>query len=152
AAKTLNQPYTLTHCVYMLGHLAELQDDWQAVRRANHETVELAKRWGFAGTLQLVERRIALVAVALDRDEAQLDYKCEHRQPGFARSLHDVILARTCGFLTMAERGLRLLDEALEVTRVTGSCFFDAEVWRTRAALSVSLGRRADAERGYRKA
>jgi DNA-binding winged helix-turn-helix (wHTH) protein/tetratricopeptide (TPR) repeat protein len=151
AARKLNQPYTLTHCVYMLGHLAELQDDWPAVRRANQETVELATRWGFAGTLQLVERRIGLVAVAIDRDEEQLDVKCEHRQPGFARSLHDVVLARTCGDLGMAKRGLRLLDEALAVTRVTGSCFYDAEVHRTHGALLAALGRRSDAERAYAK-
>jgi hypothetical protein len=151
AAKTLNQPYTLTHCVYMLGHLAELQDDWEAVRRANEETVALATRWGFAGTLQLVERRIGLVAVAIERDEAQLAFKCEHRQPGFARSLHDVVLARTCGLLERPTRGIRLLDEALAVTRVTGSCFYDAEVYRTKAMLLASQRHRSDAERTYLK-
>src|SRR5215471_6453055 len=98
-ARELNQPYTLTHCVYMLGHLAELQEEWQTVRKANEETVELATRWGFTGTIQLVGRRIALVAVVIDRDQEQFRFKCEHRQPGFARSLQDVVLARMCASL-----------------------------------------------------
>jgi len=149
AARKLNQPYTITHCVYMLGHLAELQEDWQAVRRANEETVELATRWGFTGTMQLVSRRIALVAVAIDRDEEQFRLKCEHRQPGFARSLHDVVLARMCGSLGIPERGLKLLDETLDYSRETGSCFYDAEVHRTRGKLLALQGYRKEAENCY---
>ncbi len=149
AARKLNQPYTITHCVYMLGHLAELQDDWQAVRRANEETVELATRWGFTGTMQLVSRRIALVAVAIDHDQEQFRLKCEHRQPGFARSLHDVVLARMCAELGIFERGLKLLDETLDYSQETGSCFYDAEVHRTKAKLLAALGHSKEAESCY---
>ncbi len=149
AARKLNQPYTITHCVYMLGHLAELQDDWQAVRKANEETVELATQWGFTGTMQLVARRIALVAVAIDRDEEQFRLKCEHRQPGFARSLHDVVLARMCASLGIPERGLKLLEETLDYSQETGSCFYDAEVHRIRGKLLALLGNGREAENSY---
>jgi len=155
AAETMNaarklQPYTLTHCVYMLGHLAELQEDWQTVRKANEETVELASRWGFTGTLQLVTRRIALVAVAIDRDEEQFRLKCKHRQLGFARSLHDVVLARMCLSLGIVELGLKLLDEALDYSLQCGSCFYNAEVQRTRGRLLASIQQWTEAEAAYR--
>jgi tetratricopeptide (TPR) repeat protein len=149
AAQELNQPYTITHCVYMLGHLAELRDDWQAVRAANEETVELATRWGFAGTLQLVARRIALVAVAIDQDKEQFRLKCEQPQPGFARSLHNVVLARMFASLGNPERGLELIDETLNYSQETGSCFYDAEVHRTRGKLLLALGSRKEAERSF---
>ena len=149
AARKLNQPYTLTHCVYMLGHLAELQEDWEAVRKANEETVELATHWGFTGTMELVARRIGLVAVAIDRNPEQFRFKCEHRQPGFARALHDVVLARMCGSLGTVDRGLKLLDESLAYSKETGSCFYDAEIHRTQGQLLVSLRRWAEAESSF---
>jgi predicted ATPase len=152
AAQRVAQPYTTTHCVYMLGHLAELQDDWEEVRRANDRTVELATKWGFSGTLTLVQRRIALVAVALDRDEEQFRLKCRHRQPGFARSLHDVVLARMCLSLGDTERGLVLLEEALAVSDETSSRFYDAEVYRTRGQLLASLNRWTEAEASFLRA
>lgn len=148
-ARKLNQPYTITHCVYMLGHLAELRDDWQAVRMANEETVELATRWGFTGTLQLVARRIALVAVAIDQDKEQFRLKCEQPQPGFARSLHNVVLARMCASLGNPERGLELIEETFNYSQETGSCFYDAEVHRTRGKLLATLGHRKEAEGSY---
>jgi tetratricopeptide (TPR) repeat protein len=133
----------------MLGHLAELQDEWPAVRQANADTVELATRWGFNGTLTLVRRRIALVAMVLDRDEGQFHAKCRQRQPGFARSLHDVALARMAQRLGLAERGLVLLQEALAFSAETGSCFYDAEVHRARGELLAALGRTAEAEAAF---
>jgi DNA-binding response OmpR family regulator/class 3 adenylate cyclase/tetratricopeptide (TPR) repeat protein len=152
AAQRMEQPYTTTHCVYMLGHLAELQDDWEEVRRANEHTVELATRWGFSGTLTLVRRRIALVAVALDRDEEQFRFKCRHRQPGFARSLHDVVLARMCLSLGETGRGLVLLEEALAFSDETGSRFYDAEVYRTRGQLLAAVNRWTEAEASFIRA
>ncbi len=152
AARATGQPYTITHCTYMLGHLAELQGDWAAVRQANARTIELATSGGFRGTLQLVERRVALVAVVLDQDEEQFRIKCAHRQPGFARALHDVALARMCGSLGVAHRGLAMLDEALAYSAETGSCFFDAEVYRTQGQLFESVGRTRDAEERFFRA
>jgi tetratricopeptide (TPR) repeat protein len=149
AAQRLAQPYTITHCVYMLGHLAELQGDWPEVRRANEQTVELATRWGFTGTLELVSRRIALVAVVTERDKEQFRHKCEHRQPGFARSLHDVELARMCLTLGMIDRGLALLGETLAYSCETGSSFYDAEVYRTQGQLFAATQRWHDAESSY---
>ena len=152
AARETGQPYTITHCTYMLGHLAELQGDWAAVRQANARTIELATRWGFRGTLQLVQRRVALVAVVLDQDEEQFKIKCVNRQPGFARALHDVALARMCGSLGVAHRGLAMLDEALAHSAETGSCFYDAEVFRAQGELFELLGRHHDAEDRYLRA
>ena len=149
AAQKLNQPYTITHCVYMLGHLDELREDWPAVRAANDKTVELAAQWGFTGTLQLVARRIALVAVAMDQDKEQFRLKCEQPQPGFARSLHNVVLARMCESLGNPQRGLELIDETLKYSQETGSCFYDAEVHRTRGKLLVALGHKTEAEGSY---
>jgi predicted ATPase len=147
--RKLNQPYILTHCVYMLGHLAELQEEWQTVRKANEETVDLATRWGFTGTMQLVGRRIALVSVVIDRDQEQFRSLREHRQSGFARSLHDVVLARMCASLGIAEQGLKLLDEALGYSQQCGSCFYDAEVYRAQGRLLASLRRWTEAENSY---
>jgi DNA-binding response OmpR family regulator/class 3 adenylate cyclase/tetratricopeptide (TPR) repeat protein len=152
AAQRIEQPYTTTHCVYMLGHLAELQDDWEEVRRANERTVGLATRWGFGGTLTLVRRRIALVAVALDRNEEQFRIKCRHRQPGFARSLHDVVLARMCLSLGDAEKGLLLLEEALAFSKETGSRFYDAEAYRMRGQLLAFSSRWTEAEASFLRA
>jgi predicted ATPase len=133
----------------MLGHLAELRDDWQSVRAANEETVELATRGGFTGTLQLVARRIALVAVAIDQDKEQFRLKCEQPQPGFARSLHNVVLARMFASIGNPERGLELIDETLKYSQETGSCFYDAEVHRARGRLLAALGHRKKAEGSY---
>ena len=152
AARETGQPYTITHCTYMLGHLAELQGDWAAVRQANARTIELATEWGFGGTLQLVQRRVALVAVVLDQDVEQFKLKCVNRQPGFARALHDVELARMCGSLGMAHRGLAILDEALAYSAETGSCFYDAEVFRAQGHLFELMGNHHDAEDRYLRA
>jgi DNA-binding SARP family transcriptional activator/TolB-like protein/class 3 adenylate cyclase len=152
AARRSEQPYTITHCVYMLGHLAELQEDWEAVRKSNEETVELATRWGFTGTLQLVDRRIALVAVVADKDEERFHFKCQHRQPGFARALHDVALARMSGLLGKPEHGLVLLREALAFSKESASCFYDAEVYRAQAQLFEAMGSYDLAEGSYLKA
>jgi class 3 adenylate cyclase/tetratricopeptide (TPR) repeat protein len=149
AALETGQPYTITHCTYMLGHLAELQGDWAAVRQANETTIELASQWGFRGTLQLVQRRVALVAVVLDQDEDQFRIKCTNRQPGFARALHDVELAHMCGSLGVPHRGLAMLDEALAHSAATGSQFYDAEVLRAQGQLLEILGRHQDAEGRY---
>jgi tetratricopeptide (TPR) repeat protein len=140
------------HAVHMSGHLAELMDDWEGVRRANEATAALATEWGLSGLRQQVARRECLVAVALHCDEEQMEYKREHPQPGFARSLHDAVLARAYGRRGKPEEGLQILEGTPAWTDETGSRFFEAEVYRIRAEL-LRLTRRLDeAEHSCRKA
>jgi len=149
AASRRREPYTHAHCVYLTGHLAELQDDWPAVRRANDETIALARRWGFAGTLRQVAHRATRVAAAEGDAEPLRREEHERRQPGFARPLHEVVLARLCGSLGLAEDGLRRIERALAFSRQTACAFFDAELQREAARLNAQLRRWDEAEGGF---
>lgn len=140
------------HAVHMSGHLAELMDDWEGVRRANEATMALATEWGLSGQRQQVIRRERLVAVALSNDPEQMEYKRRHPQPGFARSLHDGVLARAYGRCGAPEEGLRVIKKSLAWTEETGSRFFNAELCRIQAELLLLMRRLDEAERSYRKA
>ena len=128
------------HAVHMSGHLAELMDDWESVERANEATMALVTEWGLTGLRQQVALRERLVAVALHNDPEQMEYKRQHPQPGFARPLHDAVLARAYGRQGAPEEGLQILEGSLAWSDETGSQFFDAEVYRTRAELLLLLG------------
>jgi tetratricopeptide (TPR) repeat protein len=143
---------SLAHTVYIAGHLAELMDDWEKVQTANQETVALATEWGLSGLQQMVARRERLVAVALHCDEEQMEYKRQHPQPGFARTLHDAVLARAYGRRGAPEQGLQILEGSLAWVEETNSRFFDAEVYRARAELLVLMGRMDQAELSYKRA
>jgi tetratricopeptide (TPR) repeat protein len=143
---------SLVHAVYINGHLSELMDDWEGVQRSNEETVALSTEWGVSGILEPVARRERLVAVALRCDAEQMEYKRQHPQPGFARPLHDAVLARAYGRQGAPEEGLQILEGSLAWSDETGSQFFDAEVYRTRAELLLLLGRMDEAEGSYGKA
>jgi class 3 adenylate cyclase/tetratricopeptide (TPR) repeat protein len=140
------------HAVHMSGHLAELMDDWEGVARANQATMALATEWGLTGLMQQVARRERLVAVALHNDPEQMEYKRQHPQPGFARSLHDAVLARAYGRRGQPEEGLRIIAESLAWTEETGSRFFDAELHRIRGGLFLRLRRTVEAEHSCRTA
>jgi tetratricopeptide (TPR) repeat protein len=112
----------------------------------------LATEWGLSGIQEAVARREKLVAVALYGDPEQMEYKRQHPQPGFARSLHDAVLARAYGRRGEPEEGLRVLQGTPAWSDATGSRFYDAEVYRTRAGL-LRLARRLDeAEQSYHRA
>ena len=143
---------SLVHSVYITGHLSELMDDWEGVQRSNEETVALATEWGVTGILEAVARRERLVAVALHCDAEQMEYKRQHPQPGFARSLHDAVLARAYGRQGAPGEGLRVLDGISAWADETGSRFFDAEVYRIRAELLLLMQRMDEAEGSYGKA
>ncbi len=140
------------HAVHMSGHLAELMDDWDGVRKANEATMALATQWGLSGLRQQVARRERLVAVALHNDPEQMEYKRQHPQPGFARSLHDGVLARAYGRRSAPEKGLQVITESLAWAEETGSQFFDAELHRIRAELLLRMQRMDEAEGSYRRA
>ena len=74
------------HAVHLSGHLAELMDDWDGVRKANETTMALATEWGLSGLRHQVSLRERLVAVAVHDDPEQMEFKRRHPQPGFARS------------------------------------------------------------------
>ncbi|HEX2279831.1 MAG TPA: hypothetical protein VHN13_22320, partial [Candidatus Tectomicrobia bacterium] len=143
---------TLAHTAHMRGHLAELMDDWEGVRKANEETMAFATEWSLSGIKDMVARRERLVAVALDCDPAQMEYKRQHPQPGFARSLHDAVLARAYGRRGEPDEGLRILEGTPAWSDETGSRFFDAEVYRTRGELLLLAKRLDEAEYNYRRA
>jgi hypothetical protein len=136
----------------MSGHLSELMDDWEGVRKANEEVLALSLKWGLSGFPPEIGRRERLVAVALHCDPEQMAFKRLHPQPGFARSLHDAVLARAYGRRGEPEPGLRILEGSLAWAEQTGSRFFDAEVYRTRAELLLLAKRPAEAEQSCRKA
>jgi tetratricopeptide (TPR) repeat protein len=136
----------------MSGHLAELMDDWESVQRANEATIALVTEWGLSGLRQQVALRERLVAVALRNDPEQMEYKRQHPQPGFARPLHDAVLARAYGRQGAPEEGLQILEGSLAWSDETGSQFFDAEVYRTHAELLLLLGRMDEAEGSFSKA
>jgi predicted ATPase len=140
------------HAVHMSGHLAELMDDWESVERSNEATTALVTEWGLTGLRQQVALRERLVAVALYNDPEQMAYKRQHPQPGFARSLHDGVLARAYGRSGAPEDGLPLIDKSLVWAEETGSQFFDAELYRIRAGLLLLLRRMDEAEHSFRKA
>ncbi|MBM6583738.1 AAA family ATPase [Microvirga sp. BT689] len=140
------------HAVHMSGHLAELMDDWIGVQKANEATMALATEWGLSGLWHQVALRERLVAVALHTDPEQMDYKRRHPQPGFARPLHDGVLARAYGRRGTPEEGLQVIEEALAWAEETGSQFFDAELHRIRAGLLLRMQRMDEAELSGRKA
>jgi tetratricopeptide (TPR) repeat protein len=127
-------------------------DDWEGVRIANEATMALATEWGLAGLRQQVARRERLVAVALYNDLEQMEYKRRHPQPGFARSLHDGVLAQASGRCGDPEEGLRVVEESLTWTEETGSRFFNAELYRIQAELLLLMRRLDEAERSHRRA
>jgi hypothetical protein len=90
--------------------------------------------------------------VALYCDEEQMEYKRQHSQPGFAHSMHDALLARAYGGRGEPEEGLRILEGTPAWSDLTGSQFFDAEVFRTRAGLLLLAKRLDEAERSYHRA
>lgn len=139
------------HAVHMSGHLAELMDDWEEVRKANEATMALVTEWGL-GLREQVVRRERLVAVAHDNDLEQMEYKRRHPQPGFARSLHDGVLARAYGQSGAPEEGLQIIQEALAWAEETGNQFFDAELYRIRAGLFMLLHCMDEAEHSFRTA
>jgi class 3 adenylate cyclase/tetratricopeptide (TPR) repeat protein len=140
------------HAVHMSGHLAELMGDWDGVRKANEATMALAMEWGLSGLRHQVALRERLVAVALHNDTEQMEYKRRHPQPGFARSLHDGVLAQAYGRRGTPEEGLQVIEESLAWAEETGSQFFDAELHRIRAGLLLRMQRADEAEHSYRKA
>jgi class 3 adenylate cyclase/tetratricopeptide (TPR) repeat protein len=140
------------HAALMSGHLAELMDDWEGVRRANETTIAITTEWDLVGLRQQVARRERLVAVALHRDPEQMEYKRQHPQPGFARSLHDGVLARAYGRQGVPEEGLQVIEGSLTWTEETGSRFFNAELLRIRAGLLLLMQRTDEAECSYRNA
>jgi predicted ATPase len=136
----------------MSGHLAELMDDWDSVRKANEATMALATEWGLSGLRNQVALRERLVAVALHNVPEQMEYKRRNPQPGFACSLHDGVLARAYGRRGAPEEGLQVIGESLAWTEETGSQFFNAELHRIRAGLLLRMQRTDKAEQSYRKA
>jgi predicted ATPase len=140
------------HAVHLSGHLAELMDDWDGVRKANEATMALATEWGLSGLRHQVALRERLVAVALHDDPEQMEYKRRHPQPGFARPLHDSVLARAYGRRGAPEEGLQVIGESLAWAEETGSQFFDAELHRIRARLLLRVQRTDEAEQCCREA
>jgi predicted ATPase len=140
------------HAVHLSGHLAELMDDWDGVRKANEATMALATEWGLSGLRHQVSLRERLVTVALHDDPEQMEYKRRHPQPGFARPLHDGVLARAYGRRGAPEEGLQVVEESLAWAEETGSRFFDAELHRIRAGLLLRMRRTGEAELSSRKA
>ena len=130
------------HAVHLSGHLAELMDDWDGVRKANETTMALATEWGLSGLRHQVSLRERLVAVAVHDDPEQMEYKRRHPQPGFARPLHDGVLARAYGRRGAPEEGLQVIEGILGLGRGNGQSVLRCRVaprprWTAPAACSA---------------
>src|SRR5262249_57722910 len=68
------------------------------------------------------------------------------------RSLYLGQLASAHASLGQPEIGLDLLDEAIRTAEVTSEKLFEAELHRLRGDILLTLGRRAEAEAGLRRA
>jgi hypothetical protein len=112
----------------------------------------LVSEWGFTGLPDQVARRERLVAIAMHSDEEQMEYKRQNPQPGFARPLHDAVLARAYGRLKAPDEGLKILEATTNWAEHTGSQFFDPEIYRTRAELLLLANREPEAEDSYHRA
>ena len=112
----------------------------------------LATEWGLSGLRHQVALRERLVAVALHDDPEQMEYKRRHPQPGFARPLHDGVLARAYGRRGVPEEGLQVIGESLAWAEKTCSQFFEAELHRVRGGLLLCMRHMDKAEQSYRKA
>ncbi len=151
-ARRSRHHFTMAYTVFMTGHFAELMEDWDGVKTADDETIALTTEWGLSGLRQHVPRREQLVAIARNCDREAMAAKRQHPQPGFARSLHDAVLARALGRCGTPDEGLPIIEESLRWSDETGSQFFDAELHRTRADLLLMMGQLDEAEHSYRKA
>jgi tetratricopeptide (TPR) repeat protein len=138
---------SIAHAIYMAGHLCELAGDWQAVQRANDETITVAEEWGLIGLRQAVARRQRLVAVALQSDADEIAYKRRNPQPGFARSLHEAVVAQALARTGEPEEGLSIVEAAVRWSEETSSLFYHAELHRVWAELLVQIRRMDEAER-----
>jgi tetratricopeptide (TPR) repeat protein len=138
---------SITHTVYMSGHLAEIAGDWQAVQRANDQTITLAEEWGLRGLREAVARRVRLVKVALQCDPAEIAYKRQNPQPGFARSLHEAVVAQALARMGRPEEGLSIVEAAVRWSEQTSSLFYHAELYRIWAELLMQRGHTDEAER-----
>ena len=77
--------------------------------------MQRADKWGLSGIQGLDRPTERLVAVALHRDLEQMEYKRQHPEPAFSRSLHDAVLAEPRP--RRARRGARILT-ALQLGRM----------------------------------
>jgi predicted ATPase len=84
--------------------------------------------------------------VALRSDPEEIAYKRENPQPGFARSLHEGLVAQALGRIGQLEEGLPIVEAAVRWSEETNSLFYHAELHRVWAELLVQLGRTDEAE------
>jgi len=68
------------------------------------------------------------------------------------RTLYLCHLASAHASLGQPEVGLDLLDEAIQTAEITNERFFEAELYRLRGEMLLSLGKKAEAEAGLRRA
>jgi class 3 adenylate cyclase/predicted ATPase/ABC-type transport system involved in cytochrome c biogenesis ATPase subunit len=68
------------------------------------------------------------------------------------RTLYLCHLASAHASLGQPEVGLGLLDEAIQTAEITSERFFEAELHRLRGEMLLSLGKKAEAEAGLRRA
>ena len=88
---------TVAYAVFMTGHLAELMDEWECVRNSTDEADALTTEWGLSGLADHIARRGSSSPSRSNCDRSAMDDKRRHPQPGFARTLHDGMLARALG-------------------------------------------------------
>jgi predicted ATPase len=85
--------------------------------------------------------------VALRCDAEEIAYKRQNPQPGFARSLHEAVVAQALARTGQPEEGLAIVEAAARWSEETSSLFYHAELHRLGAELLVQLGCLDEAER-----
>jgi predicted ATPase len=68
------------------------------------------------------------------------------------RTLYLCYIASAHASLGQPEVGLNLLDEAIQTAEMTSEKFFEAELYRVRGKMLLTLGKKGEAEAGLRRA
>jgi predicted ATPase len=97
-----------------------------------HEGLAFTTAWALDG-----EALLGVLGADLQRAAAHAEEAIAHR---IEHSLAD------------SEVGLGLLDEAIQTAEITSERFFEAELHRLRGEMLLSLGKKAEAEAGLRRA
>jgi hypothetical protein len=133
-----------------VGHLAELMDDWEGVRKANEATMALATEWGLSGLRHQVASARGLVAVARTTTPEQMEYKRGIRSPAL-RARSTTAFWRRLMAVGVRQEGLQVIRESLawaskrEVSSSMLSCTHPCRTAPAHAA-------HGQAEHSYRKA
>jgi predicted ATPase len=140
-ARELDHPHSLAQALFQTARLHQLCRDGQAAQPLAQETIQLATEKGFPFFIALgtvihgwslnaqdhVDEGIAQV------EEGLIAFQATGAE--LARATQLCLLAETYGNIDQAEKGIELLDEALELVEKTGLRYDEADMHRLKGEL-----------------